>query len=151
MGPRSDNELNSPVRSSTTQHGKNSKKWTASAKSTIALFKSHSKTWSFSAAQELEAFENNLVRITNKRFISDLPPSHVGPLPSVSSLRILPSRSSFIPPWPSRILPSVSFNTGQRGVVGKYENRNLLEIEEREKPVPIARIQGVYRKAVIHM
>ena len=35
--------------------------------------------------------------------------------------------------------------------MGKCENRNLLEIEERGNPAPIARIQGVYRKAVSHV
>jgi cleavage stimulation factor subunit 3 len=74
---------------------------------------------------------------------------HVGPLfppPPSSPLR------------PAIYLPSLpKFNASERALVGawknylKWEESNPLELEEKDKPTLIQRIQGVYRKAVINM
>ncbi|EGO01439.1 hypothetical protein SERLA73DRAFT_166004 [Serpula lacrymans var. lacrymans S7.3] len=116
------------------------------------------KLWS-----ELEAFENNLNKITAKKFMSDLSPSymqartvlrqlqrHLGPLfppppPSGSSRPPL-----YLPPKPT-------FNAAERALVGswkaylKWEESNPLELEEKDKQTQVTRIQSVYRKAVIRM
>ncbi|TFY78801.1 hypothetical protein EWM64_g5207 [Hericium alpestre] len=113
--------------------------------------------------QELEAFENGLNRITAKKFMNDLSPSymqartvlrqlqrHLGPLfpppPPSSSLR---------PPLYLPHLPT--FNAAERALVGawknylRWEESNPLEIEDKDKATFIARVQGVYRKAVVRM
>ncbi|KAJ8697549.1 mRNA 3'-end-processing protein rna14 [Pleurotus ostreatus] len=111
--------------------------------------------------QDLEAFEISLNRITAKKFMADLSPSHMqartvlrqlqkhlGPLfpplaPSSRRPLYLPSPPSFSPP--------------DRALVGawkaylKWEESNPLEIEEKDKASLITRIQSVYRKAVIRM
>ncbi|KAH9963267.1 hypothetical protein BC827DRAFT_1194505 [Russula dissimulans] len=112
---------------------------------------------------ELEAFENNLNRITAKKFLSDLSPSymqartvlrqlqrHLGPLfppPPPSS----PSRPYlYLPPKPT-------FNAAERALVGawksylRWEENNPLEIDEQDRNTFVTRVQGVYRKAVIRM
>ncbi|KAH9978134.1 hypothetical protein BGW80DRAFT_1285995 [Lactifluus volemus] len=112
---------------------------------------------------ELETFENNLNRITAKKFLSDLSPSymqaravlrqlqrHLGPLfppPPPSS----PSRPYlYLPPKPT-------FNAAERALVGawksylRWEESNPLEIDEQDRNTLITRVQGVYRKAVIRM
>lgn len=56
----------------------------------------------------------------------------------------------YLPPLPT-------FNASERTLVGKWkaylkwEESNPLEIEEKDKAVLIARLQNVYRKAVIRM
>ncbi|KAH7916661.1 hypothetical protein BJ138DRAFT_1074533 [Hygrophoropsis aurantiaca] len=116
------------------------------------------KLWS-----ELETFENNLNKITAKKFMSDLSPSymqartvlrqlqrHLGPLfppppPSSSSRPAL-----YLPPNPT-------FNAAERALVGswksylKWEESNPLEFEDKDRSTLVSRIQGVYRKAVIRM
>ncbi|KAI9512750.1 hypothetical protein F5148DRAFT_1161352 [Russula earlei] len=112
---------------------------------------------------ELETFENNLNRITAKKFLSDLSPSymqartvlrqlqrHLGPLfppPPPSS----PSRPYlYLPPKPT-------FNAAERALVGawksylRWEENNPLEIDEQDRNTFVTRVQGVYRKAVIRM
>jgi cleavage stimulation factor subunit 3 len=75
---------------------------------------------------------------------------HLGPLfpplpPSATSRPAL-----FIPSLPT-------FNPPERALVGswktylKWEESNPLEIEEKDKATLIARVQGVYRKALIRM
>ncbi|KAI0269339.1 hypothetical protein BC834DRAFT_624205 [Gloeopeniophorella convolvens] len=112
---------------------------------------------------ELETFENNLNRITAKKFMNDLSPSymqartvlrqlqrHLGPLfppppPSTPSRPYL-----YLPPKPT-------FNAAERALVGswksylRWEESNPLEIEEQDRNTFITRVQGVYRKAVIRM
>ncbi|KAA1478447.1 Suf-domain-containing protein [Dentipellis sp. KUC8613] len=113
--------------------------------------------------QELEAFENGLNRITAKKFMNDLSPAymqartvlrllqrHLGPL-----FPPLPPSASSRPPLYLPRLPT--FNTAERALVGawksylRWEESNPLEIEERDKATLIARVQGVYRKALIRM
>ncbi|KAH0586846.1 mRNA 3'-end-processing protein RNA14 [Termitomyces sp. J132] len=113
--------------------------------------------------QELESFENNLNRITAKKFMSDLSPgyiqarttfrqiiNHMGMTilssPSVSSTR------------PELVLPALpTFNTSERTLVGKWksylkwEETNPLMLEEKDKSVLVSRIQSIYRKALIRM
>ncbi|KAH9065163.1 hypothetical protein EDB83DRAFT_2382211 [Lactarius deliciosus] len=112
---------------------------------------------------ELETFENNLNRITAKKFLSDLSPSymqaravlrqlqrHLGPLfppppPSTPSRPYL-----YLPPKPT-------FNAAERALVGawksylRWEESNPLEIDEQDRNTFVTRVQGVYRKAVIRM
>jgi cleavage stimulation factor subunit 3 len=59
---------------------------------------------------------------------------------------------------PALFLPSLpTFNTNERALVGawknylKWEESNPLEIEEKDKPTLVTRIQSVYRKAVVRM
>ncbi|GLB33223.1 putative suf-domain-containing protein [Lyophyllum shimeji] len=113
--------------------------------------------------QELEAFENNLNRITAKKFMADLSPAH---MQARTTLRQLVNHVSALYPAPppatanrpELILPSLpTFNAAERTLVGKWkaylkwEESNPLELEEKDKAVLISRIQNVYRKAVIRM
>ncbi|KAH7921985.1 Suf-domain-containing protein [Leucogyrophana mollusca] len=112
---------------------------------------------------ELEAFENNLNKITAKKFMSDLSPSymqartvlrqlqrHLGPL-----FPPPPQSSSSRPPL--YLPPTPTFNAAERALVGawktylKWEESNPLEFEDKDRSTLISRIQGVYRKAVIRM
>lgn len=76
---------------------------------------------------------------------------HLGPL-------FPPLPPSPSPNRPYLFLPSLpTFSPPERALVGawkaylKWEENNPLEIEEKDKALLIARIQGVYRKAVIRM
>ncbi|KAH7881852.1 hypothetical protein F5I97DRAFT_1818069 [Phlebopus sp. FC_14] len=116
------------------------------------------KLWS-----ELEAFENNLNKITAKKFMSDLSPSY---MQARTVLRQLQRHLGplFPPPPPSStsrpplyLPPAPTFNPAERALVGawktylKWEESNPLEFEDKDKATLISRIQGVYRKAVIRM
>jgi cleavage stimulation factor subunit 3 len=113
--------------------------------------------------QELEAFETNLNKITAKKFMSDLSPSHMQARTVVRQLanHLTPL---FPPSTPSSssqreiFLPSLpTFNPSERTLVGKWkaylkwEESNPLEIEDKDKATLVTRVQGVYRKAVIRM
>lgn len=112
---------------------------------------------------DFESFETGLNKITAKKFLQDLNPAyvqartvlrkltqHLGPLfpppPRASSDR----PAIYLPPLPT-------FNAAERALVGawknyiKWEESNPLEIEDKDKPTLVTRIQGVYRKAVIRM
>jgi cleavage stimulation factor subunit 3 len=59
---------------------------------------------------------------------------------------------------PAMHLPRLpTFNPGERALVGawkaylKWEESNPLEIEDKDRPTFLTRMQGVYRKAVIRM
>ncbi|KAH7918139.1 Suf-domain-containing protein [Leucogyrophana mollusca] len=112
---------------------------------------------------EVEAFENNLNKITAKKVMSDLSPSymharavlrqlqrHLGPLFSP------PPQSSASRP-PLYLPPTPAFNAAERALVGawktylKWEESNPLEFGDKDRSTLISRIQGVYRKAVIRM
>ncbi|KAG6336073.1 hypothetical protein ID866_3020 [Astraeus odoratus] len=116
------------------------------------------KLWS-----ELETFENGLNKITAKKFMSDLSPSH---MQARTVLRQLQRHLGplFPPPPPSSssrpsiyLPPTPIFNAAERALVGawktylKWEENNPLEFEEKDKATLVARVQLVYRKAVIRM
>ncbi|KAF8650367.1 hypothetical protein AX16_005263 [Volvariella volvacea WC 439] len=109
--------------------------------------------------QEYETFETNLNRTTAKKFMADLSPAH---MQARATLRQLTQHMSALIPPPSSpnelYLPSLpSFDAAERSLVGrwktylKWEESNPLELEEKDKPTLITRIQGVYRKALIRM
>ncbi|KAI6040984.1 hypothetical protein EDC04DRAFT_2989123 [Pisolithus marmoratus] len=116
------------------------------------------KLWS-----ELETFENGLNKITAKKFMSDLSPSH---MQARTVLRQLQRHLGplFPPPPPSsssrppiHLPPAPTFNAAERALVGawktylKWEENNPLEFEEKDKATLVSRVQLVYRKAVIRM
>ncbi|KAF5371988.1 hypothetical protein D9615_008143 [Tricholomella constricta] len=113
--------------------------------------------------QDLEAFENSLNRITAKKFMADLSPSHMQARTTLRQLMnhvgaLYPTPPPSPPNRPEILLPSLpTFNASERMLVGKWkaylkwEESNPLEIEDKDRAVLISRIQGVYRKAVIRM
>ncbi|KIM62980.1 hypothetical protein SCLCIDRAFT_24567 [Scleroderma citrinum Foug A] len=116
------------------------------------------KLWS-----ELETFESGLNKITAKKFMSDLSPSH---MQARTVLRQLQRHLGplFPPPPPSSssrpsiyLPPTPTFNAAERALVGawktylKWEENNPLEFEEKDKATLVSRVQLVYRKAVIRM
>lgn len=116
------------------------------------------KLWS-----ELETFENGLNKITAKKFMSDLSPSH---MQARTVLRQLQRHlGPLFPPPPSssssrpsiHLPPAPTFNAAERALVGawktylKWEENNPLEFEEKDKATLVSRVQLVYRKAVIRM
>ncbi|KAF8890420.1 hypothetical protein BD779DRAFT_1622535 [Infundibulicybe gibba] len=112
--------------------------------------------------QELETFETNLSRITAKKFMADLSPSHMQARTTLrqltNHLQLLFPPSTGPPGRPDIFLPSLpTFDTSERTLIGKWKNylkweeSNPLELEEKDKATLISRIQGVYRKAVIRM
>ncbi|KAG6841341.1 hypothetical protein C0991_012166 [Blastosporella zonata] len=113
--------------------------------------------------QELESFENGLNRITAKKFMSDLSPAH---MQARTTFRQLTNHvATLYPPHvpaplnrPELLLPALpTFDPSERTLVGKWkaylkwEESNPLELEDKDKSVLVARIQSVYRKAVIRM
>ncbi|KAH9928857.1 uncharacterized protein B0H18DRAFT_999082 [Fomitopsis serialis] len=113
--------------------------------------------------EEYQDFENGLNRITAKKFLSDLQESHMQARTVLTTLQehltILfppppPSRSSRPPIWLPR---SPTFNAGDRALVGrwrqylKWEESNPLKLDDKEKGNLHARLQGVYKKAVVRM
>lgn len=108
--------------------------------------------------QDLETFETNLNKITAKKFMADLSPSH---MQARTVLRQLSNHLSslYLPGPPDEmILPSLpKFDAPDRASVGKWkiylkwEEGNPLEVEEKEKATLINRVMGVYRKAVVRM
>ncbi|KAF8075815.1 hypothetical protein FPV67DRAFT_1469355 [Lyophyllum atratum] len=113
--------------------------------------------------QELEAFENSLNRITAKKFMADLSPSHMQARTTLRQLTnhvatLYPIPPPSAPNRPELLLPSLpTFTAGERALVGKWkaylkwEESNPLEVEDKDRAVLVSRIQGVYRKAVIRM
>ncbi|KAF8905733.1 hypothetical protein CPB84DRAFT_1844737 [Gymnopilus junonius] len=109
--------------------------------------------------QELEAFETGLNKITAKKFMADLSPAHMQARTVLRQLinhtaPLFPSNAN----GPDMFLPSLPrFDASERALVGKWkaylkwEEGNPLELDERDKPTLIQRIQMVYRKAVIRM
>jgi len=107
--------------------------------------------------QELEAFETGLNKIVAKKFMADLSPGH---MQARTVLRQLTShlQGLYQPNQPEPYLPSLpKFDAFERGLVGKWkaylkwEEGNPLELEDKDRPTLIQRIQSVYRKAVIRM
>ncbi|EEB89816.1 hypothetical protein MPER_12049, partial [Moniliophthora perniciosa FA553] len=114
------------------------------------------KLWS-----ELESFENNLNRITAKRFMAELSPNYMQARTVLRELKqhtanLYPSsvpsadRDIFLPTLPS-------FSQSERQLVGKWkaylkwEEGNPLMLEERDRTNLLTRIQSAYRKATIRM
>lgn len=114
--------------------------------------------------EDLEAFEINLNRITAKKFMADLSPAHMQARQVLRELKTHVS-SLYHPPAPhvpnqppDLYLPTLpTFNVNERLLIGKWkaylkwEESNPLLIEDKDKATFIARVQGVYRKAVIRM
>ncbi|PPQ72015.1 hypothetical protein CVT26_007975 [Gymnopilus dilepis] len=107
--------------------------------------------------QELEAFETGLNKITAKKFMADLSPAH---MQARTVYRQLMNHIGplYPPNGPDLFLPSLpKFDASERALVGKWkaylkwEESNPLELDERDRPTLITRIQMVYRKAVIRM
>uniref|UniRef100_A0A0W0FHF3 mRNA 3'-end-processing protein RNA14 n=1 Tax=Moniliophthora roreri TaxID=221103 RepID=A0A0W0FHF3_MONRR len=110
---------------------------------------------------ELESFENNLNRITAKRFMAELSPNYMQARTVLRELKqhtanLYPSsvpnadRDIFLPTLPS-------FSQSERQLVGKWkaylkwEEGNPLMLEERDRSNLLTRIQSAYRKATIRM
>jgi cleavage stimulation factor subunit 3 len=113
---------------------------------------------------ELEAFESNLNKITAKKFMADLSPSYMQARTVLRQLQRHVAPLFPAPPSPSTasrpaisLPPIPKFNAPEKALVGawknylKWEESNPLELEEKDRPTLIQRIQGVYRKAVIWM
>ncbi|EPQ59815.1 Suf-domain-containing protein [Gloeophyllum trabeum ATCC 11539] len=118
----------------------------------------HDKLWS-----EYEAFEMGLNKVTGKKFIQDLSPSHMQA--RAASRQLQRHVALLFPPAPpsnngrpALYLPSPpTFAPPERALVGqwkaylKWEESNPLEMDEKDKATFIQRVQMVYRKAVIRM
>ncbi|OCH93262.1 Suf-domain-containing protein [Obba rivulosa] len=113
--------------------------------------------------EDYQEFENGLNKITAKKFLSDLQEGHMQARTVLTQLQehltVLfppppPSKSARPPIWLPR---QPTFNAGDKALAGrwrmylKWEESNPLEIEEKDKTSLIARIQSVYRKAVVRM
>jgi hypothetical protein len=108
--------------------------------------------------RELEAFETSLNCITAKKFMDDLSPAHMQA--RTVHRQLVNYAGAIYPPNSPKIFLHASlsqFDASERALVGKWktylkwEESNLLEIEEKDRSILITRIQGVYRKAVIRM
>lgn len=106
---------------------------------------------------KLETFETGLNKITAKKFMADLSPAHMQACTVLRQLTI--HIGPLYPPnGPHLFLPSLpKFDASERALVGKWkaylkwEESDPLELDERDKPTAITRIQMVYRKALIKM
>ncbi|KAF9487681.1 Suf-domain-containing protein [Pleurotus eryngii] len=113
--------------------------------------------------QDLEALEIGLDRITAKKFMADLSPSHIQARTVLKQLQkhlepLFPPLATSPSPRRPLYLPSPpSFSLPDRALVGawkaylKWEGSNPLAIKEKDKVSLITRIQSVYRKVVIRM
>ncbi|KAM6494639.1 hypothetical protein JOM56_009262 [Amanita muscaria] len=143
----------------------------------IQFIKSGEATTTWEEQQKMDALRKvyhravqiPLDNIPAKKFMSDLSPGH---MQARTTLRQLlshvsglypPSFNNSYPPLPDRsntelfLPPSPTFDLTECSLVGKWktylkwEENNLLEIEDKDKVVFINRVQAVYRKAVIRM
>lgn len=115
--------------------------------------------------EELETFETSLNKITAKKFLSDLSPSHMQARQvlrelktyytqlGLSSLVSLPQSAR-----PPLYLPSIpTFSPAERALLGnwkkylKWEESNPLMIDDKDRNQFIQRVVGVYRKALGRM
>ena len=128
------------------QHGKNSKTWTFSTKSTITVqipLESVGAFW-----QGVRNILNQITAQSFRVYVRPLPHTHAGshcPAPARQAhCRNLPARSALPRPWlpgsHSAVAPDI-----QRWLLQprNWEEGNPPHIEHREKSVFIARIQGV--------
>jgi len=113
--------------------------------------------------EDYESFENGLNRTLAKKFMADLSPSFIQARQVLRELR-----NHLHPLWP-QLSPSVNtisdiylppvptFDAAERALVGKWkaylkwEESNPLLLEDKDKPILIARIQMAYRKAIVRM
>lgn len=113
--------------------------------------------------EDYQEFENNLNKITAKKFLSDIQESHMQARTVLNQLQehltVL-----FPPPPPSKSgKPAIwlprppTFSAGDKALMGrwrmylKWEESNPLEIEEKDKSQLHSRLQSVYRKAIVRM
>jgi cleavage stimulation factor subunit 3 len=120
--------------------------------------------------EELETFEMSLNKITAKKFMADLSPSHTQARQVLRELKNNYMKDLQLPPPvpPSIIgqanaggplyLPSrPRYDSEELQLIRKwkdylrYEEGNPLVIEDKDKNIFISRVTGVYRKAVIRM
>ncbi|KAM5540704.1 hypothetical protein V8D89_005735 [Ganoderma adspersum] len=113
--------------------------------------------------EDYQDFENNLNKITAKKFISDLQENHMQARTVLNQLQ--EHLTVLFPPLPSgkdkrpsiRLPRSPTFNPGDKALVArwrlylKWEEGNPLEIEESNRSAFLQRVQSVYKKAVVRM
>ncbi|KIP07568.1 hypothetical protein PHLGIDRAFT_105533 [Phlebiopsis gigantea 11061_1 CR5-6] len=112
--------------------------------------------------EDYQEFENNLNKITAKKFISDLTASHMQARTVLTALQ--EHLTVLFPPSPpskyrtSIWLPRVpTFTAGEKALQArwraylKWEESNPLEIDAPEKQQLQNRLQSVYRKALVRM
>ncbi|KAJ7165605.1 Suf-domain-containing protein [Mycena crocata] len=109
---------------------------------------------------ELEAFETGLSKLTAKKFMSDLSPAYMQARTVLRQLSVhlqglgngnsSPDNKLFLPA-PATFSPQERTLVGRWKTYLKWEEGNPLEIEEKDRPVFISRVQMVYRKAMIRM
>ncbi|KAK7683506.1 hypothetical protein QCA50_013340 [Cerrena zonata] len=113
--------------------------------------------------EEYQEFENNLNKITAKKFISDLQVAHMQARTVLNQLQeylsvLFPPAPAAKPGRQAIYLPRTpAFTHPDKALVGrwrmylKWEESNPLEIEDKDKSQLHARIQSVYRKAIVRM
>ncbi|KAG6846892.1 hypothetical protein H0H93_011241, partial [Arthromyces matolae] len=113
--------------------------------------------------EEYERFENKIDRIHAKRILSGLSLAHLRARATLQQLtNCTPSLFAPCISSPSRCpeleLPSLpDFRASERALVGKWktylrwEENDPLELEGKDRPTLIARINNAYRKALIRM
>ncbi|KZV73632.1 Suf-domain-containing protein [Peniophora sp. CONT] len=110
--------------------------------------------------QEYERFENGLNHVLAKKFMAEYSPAY---MQARSVLRQLQKHlGAIFPKNPSPSLPiwlpnRPKFDAADRALVGawkgylRWEESNPLELEDKDKSILLARIRGVYRKALVRM
>ncbi|KAI1792566.1 Suf-domain-containing protein [Ganoderma leucocontextum] len=113
--------------------------------------------------EEYQDFENNLNKITAKKFISDLQENHMQARTVLNQLQehltvLFPPLPAGKDKRPSIWLPRApTFNHGDKALVArwrlylKWEEGNPLEIEESNRSAFLQRVQSVYKKAIVRM
>ncbi|KAI0070995.1 Suf-domain-containing protein [Panus rudis PR-1116 ss-1] len=113
--------------------------------------------------EEYQEFENGLNKITAKKFLTDLQASHMQARTVLNQLHehvniLFPPPPSSKSGRPAIWLPRPpTFSEAEKELVArwrkyiKFEENNPLEIEDKDKSTLHARIQSVYRKALVRM
>ncbi|TBU57853.1 Suf-domain-containing protein [Dichomitus squalens] len=113
--------------------------------------------------EDYQDFENNLNKITAKKFISDLQESHMQARTVLNQLQehlivLYPPTPPSKDKRPSIWLPRPpTYNQGDKALVArwrlylKWEESNPLEIEESNRNTLVQRVQSVYKKATVRM
>ncbi|PCH41737.1 hypothetical protein WOLCODRAFT_69750 [Wolfiporia cocos MD-104 SS10] len=113
--------------------------------------------------EDYQDFESSLNKITAKKFLSDIQSNHMQARTVLVQLQehltVL-----FPPPPPSRNgRPAIwlprqpTFSAGDRALLTrwraylKWEESNPLQLDEKDKAKLIARLQGIYKKAIVRM
>jgi cleavage stimulation factor subunit 3 len=104
---------------------------------------------------QYEAFEMGLNKLTAKKFMSEQSPAHMQARTVLRQLTIhlngLGSPSGMFLPAPA------TFSSQERQLIGrwkaylKWEEGNPLEIEEKDRPDFLVRVEKAYRKALIRL